>query len=145
MKKAIIWDLDGTILDTLDDLSNSVNYVLRAKGFSALDNQKIKMMLGNGIRSLMEKAVPDGLNNPDFEECFSMFKNHYKKHMDDNTAPYNGVVDLMKHLKTIGYKQAIVSNKIDSAVQKLVIKDVVEYNDKKIKTTKLVVSSHSNQ
>ncbi len=122
MKKAIIWDLDGTILDTLDDLSNSVNYVLRAKGFSALDNQKIKMMLGNGIRSLMEKAVPDGLNNPDFEECFSMFKNHYKKHMDDNTAPYNGVVDLMKHLKTIGYKQAIVSNKIDSAVQKLVEK-----------------------
>jgi len=59
MKKAIIWDLDGTILDTLDDLSNSVNYVLRAKGFSALDNQKIKMMLGNGISSLMEKAVPD--------------------------------------------------------------------------------------
>jgi len=51
-----------------------------------------------------------------------MFKNHYKKHMDDNTAPYNGVVDLMKHLKTIGYKQAIVSNKIDSAVQKLVEK-----------------------
>ena len=122
MKKAIIWDLDGTILNTLDDLSNSVNYVLKAKGFSLLDNEKIKMILGNGIRSLMEKAVPDGLNNPDFEECFSMFKNHYQKHMDDNTAPYNGIVDVMKYLKITGYKQAIVSNKIDYAVQKLVEK-----------------------
>ena len=122
MKKAVIWDLDGTILDTLKDLTDSVNYVLRVKKLPEQGIEEIKMMLGNGIRVLMEKAVPAGTNNPDFEECFSMFKDYYQKHMDDNTAPYNGVVSVMKSLKLNGYKQAIVSNKIDCAVQKLVEK-----------------------
>ena len=119
MKNTIIWDMDGTILNTLDDLKDSVNYALEACGFLPHNDEEIKQMLGNGIKVLMELATPNGLNNPKFDECFEIFKRRYSLHMNDKTRPYPQIAEVMQELKQKGYKQAIVSNKIDEAVQNL--------------------------
>ena len=119
MKNTIIWDMDGTILNTLEDLKDSVNYAVVSHGFKPYDLSEVKAMLGNGIKVLMELAVPDGLNNPRFDDCFRTFKEYYQLHMNDKTCPYEGIPEVMKQLKEKGWKQAIVSNKIDSAVRKL--------------------------
>ncbi len=119
MKNTIIWDMDGTILNTLDDLADSVNYALEACEIKPHSQDEIKAMLGNGIKVLMELAVPQGFNNPKFDKCFEIFKQHYQVHMNDKTKPYPEIPELMKILRQKGYKQAIVSNKIDVAVKKL--------------------------
>lgn len=119
MKNTIIWDMDGTILNTLDDLKDSVNYALETCGFAPHNDEEIKQMLGNGIKVLVELAVPNGLNNPKFDECFEIFKRRYQLHMNDKTRPYPQIAEVMQELKQKGYKQAIVSNKIDEAVQNL--------------------------
>ena len=71
---AIIWDLDGTLLNTLEDLRDAVNYALRAQGFPERTLEEIRCFVGNGVRKLMERAVPDGENNPKFQETFDIFK-----------------------------------------------------------------------
>lgn len=119
MKNAVIWDMDGTILNTLEDLKDSVNHAVVAYGFKPYGSNEIKAMLGNGIKVLMELAVPNGCNNPKFDACFETFKEYYQQHMNDKTKPYDGIQDVMRRLKDSGWKQAIVSNKIDLAVQKL--------------------------
>ena len=119
MKNTVIWDMDGTVLNTLEDLQNSVNYALVSYGFKPYKPQEIKAMLGNGIKVLMELAVPDGLNNPRFDDCFETFKEYYQQHMNDKTKPYDGIEKVMARLRQKGWKQAIVSNKIDNAVQEL--------------------------
>lgn len=120
MKNTIVWDMDGTILNTLEDLKDSVNFAVVSYGFKPYNQQEIRAMLGNGIKVLMELAVPNGYNNPKFDECFETFKQHYQLHMNDKTRPYDGIPEVMRKLKEKGYRQAVVSNKIDSAVQKLV-------------------------
>ena len=119
MKNTVIWDMDGTILNTLEDLKDSVNYAVVSHGFKPYNLQEIKAMLGNGIKVLMELAVPEGLNNPKFDDCFKTFQEYYQLHMNDKTRPYDGIPEVMEQLNRKGWKQAIVSNKIDSAVQKL--------------------------
>ncbi len=119
MKNTVIWDMDGTVLNTLEDLKDSVNYALVSHGFKPYNLQEIKAMLGNGVRVLMELAVPEGLNNPKFDDCLKTFQEYYQLHMNDKTRPYEGIPEVMKLLKEKGWKQAIVSNKMDSAVQKL--------------------------
>ena len=121
MKKysTVIFDLDGTLLDTLQDLTDSINYVFRKYSYPEKTVPQICSYVGNGIRSLVERALPDGLNTPRFEEIFADFMAHYEIHCNDKTAPYNGVVELLRKLKAKGYKMAIVSNKFDSAVKDL--------------------------
>lgn len=115
----IIFDLDGTLLDTLEDLTNSVNHALKHCQMPLRTIAEIKGFVGNGIRMLMIRAVPEGENNPRFEEAFAAFKEYYAVHCNDRTRAYDGVCELLEALKARGYALAIVSNKVDSAVQDL--------------------------
>ena len=116
----IIFDLDGTILDTLEDLKNSVNHALSSNNLPERSLAEVRSFVGNGIRLLMELSVPRGTDAAIVDKCFADFKEHYKKHSADNTKPYDGVVELLQDLKNKGYKLAVVSNKADFAVQTLV-------------------------
>lgn len=119
MKNTIIFDLDGTLLYTLEDLKNSTNYALEKYSMPKRTLDEIRTFVGNGIHLLIERAVPDGDKNPLFEDVFAAFKEHYSAHSLDCTRPYDGVIEMLKEVKRRGFKTAIVSNKIDSAVKEL--------------------------
>lgn len=118
-KTTVIFDLDGTLLDTLEDLADAVNYALRANHMPERTMDEVRRFVGNGVRLLMIRAVPGGEENPCFEDAFALFKSYYGAHCNDNTKPYDGVVGLLRVLKEKGYAVAIVSNKMDSAVKEL--------------------------
>ena len=115
----IIFDLDGTLLDTLEDLKNATNYALRVCNMPERTLKEVRQFVGNGVRNLMIRAVPDGESNPEFERAFAIFKEYYGLHCNDTTKAYDGIPQLLEELKNRGYALAIVSNKIDSAVQDL--------------------------
>lgn len=115
----VIFDLDGTLLDTLEDLTIAANYALNAFNMPAHTIDEIRQFVGNGVRKLMLRAVPQGEAHPDFEKVFAVFKDYYGKHCKDKTRAYEGIPELLQDLKRSGYALAIVSNKIDSAVQEL--------------------------
>ena len=117
--KAVIWDLDGTLLDTLEDLKNSVNYGLEGFGMPPITLEMTRRFVGNGVGRLIELAVPEGTDKETTEKVLARFKGHYEEHSLDATKPYEGVVDVLKALKGKGYKLAIVSNKIENAVGEL--------------------------
>lgn len=118
-KRLIIFDLDGTLLNTLEDLTDSLNAVLAAHGLPEHSKQAVKGFVGNGVRKLIERAVSGGENNPLFETVLDENKAYYREHMDIKTAPYPGVLRALKKLKTAGYITAIASNKYDAATQGL--------------------------
>ena len=120
MYKVYIFDLDGTLLDTLQDLANSVNYALRQHGMPEHSIDDIRRFVGNGVRLLMERAIPDGAQNPQFEDTFATFRQHYMQHSLDTTRPYDGIPELIHELKARGCKMAVVSNKMMAATQELV-------------------------
>lgn len=117
--KAIIFDLDGTLLDTLEDLKNAVNAALEHYKMPRRSLDEVRSFVGNGLRNLMIRAVPDGEENPKFEEALSFLKDYYAVHCKDNTGPYPGIMEMLDELKERGITMAIVSNKIDSAVKEL--------------------------
>ena len=114
-----IFDLDGTLLSTLNDLAASTNYALRWAGMPERSVEEIRMFVGNGVKLLMERAIPDGINNPKFEETYAKFREHYMEHNLDTTRPYDGIPELLRELKGRGKKLAIVSNKFYAATQEL--------------------------
>ena len=118
-KTTVVFDLDGTLLDTLQDLANAVNYALEKQGMPKRTLEEVRQFVGNGVRLLMIRAIPDGESNPRFEETFQLFKEYYGVHCNDNTKPYEGILELIETLKKKGYAVAIVSNKIDFAVKEL--------------------------
>ena len=120
MYKTFIFDLDGTLLDTLQDLADSVNYALRQHGMPEHSLDDIRRFVGNGVRLLMERAVPDGAQNPQFEATFATFRQYYMLHSLDTTRPYDGIPELIHELKTRGCRMAVVSNKMMAATQELV-------------------------
>lgn len=120
MYNVYIFDLDGTLLDTLQDLANSVNYALRQHGMPEHSIDDIRRFVGNGVRLLMERAVPDGARNPQFEAAFATFRQHYMQHSLDTTRPYDGIPELIHELKNRGCQMAVVSNKMMAATQELV-------------------------
>ena len=127
--KSIIWDLDGTLMDTLQDLSDAVNHALQQFNMPLLTIDEIRNYVGNGVRRLMILSVPDGEANPLFEEAFSSFKAYYMQHCKDHTCLYEGVAEMLKELKCRGYRMAVVSNKIQSGVDELYeeyFKDTIE-------------------
>jgi phosphoglycolate phosphatase len=115
----VIFDLDGTLLDTLGDLADAVNFALNKYDMPLKSEAQVKSYVGNGIRKLMIRAVPEGENNPLFEEVFRTFKEYYNEHCNDKTKAYDGIIELIRELKDRGYFLAIVSNKVDFAVQSL--------------------------
>lgn len=118
-KDTVIFDLDGTLLNTLDDLKNSVNYALESNGYPARTKEEIRQFVGNGMFLLIQRALPSGTDNPDFERILAEFKEHYAIHCNDLTKPYDGIMELLEFLRDKGVKTAIVSNKGDFAVKEL--------------------------
>ena len=116
MYKCVIFDLDGTLLDTLDDLWGSVNYALNEFGFPLRTKQEVRSFIGNGVVKLMQRSTPDGTDEKTNKECLDAFRAHYLNHMRDNTAPYEGIIELLEKLKKENIKTAVVSNKLHSAV-----------------------------
>lgn len=119
MKKAVIFDLDGTLLNTLDDLADSTNYALSKFGYPTRTIEEVRQFVGNGVAKLIERAIPEGENNSNFEKCLSIFKENYAQNMYNKTAPYNGIIEMLSNLKSKGIKIAVVSNKFDLAVKEL--------------------------
>ncbi|MCI7322876.1 MAG: HAD-IIIA family hydrolase [Lachnospiraceae bacterium] len=119
MEKAVIFDLDGTLLYTLEDLRNAVNYALDQWHMPLCTLEQVRQYVGNGVGKLMERAVPQGTENPDFEKAFASFKEYYGMHCLDNTRPYPDIMHLLEELKARGIRTAIVSNKLDAAVKEL--------------------------
>ena len=117
--KTYIFDLDGTLLSTLADLAASTNYALRTHHMPERSIDEVRRFVGNGVKKLMERAIPDGLNNPLFEDTFATFRQHYMQHNLDTTQPYPGIMQLLEQLKAEGKNIAVVSNKFYAATREL--------------------------
>lgn len=115
-----IFDLDGTLLNTLGDLTESCNYALRTYGMKERSIEEVRHFVGNGVRKLMERAVPDGLNNPHFEQAMETFRNYYMEHGLDTTEPYPGIEEMLDRLQQEGCRMAVVSNKFYDATLEMV-------------------------
>lgn len=116
---AILFDLDGTLLDTLEDLRDATNHVLRAYGCPERSLEEIRRFVGNGAKRLILQALPGREDDPDAEEVFHAFQAYYKDHCQIKTKPYNGIPEALEWLRAVGYPMAIVSNKPGSAVKPL--------------------------
>ncbi len=119
MYKTIVFDLDGTLLDTLDDLWGSVNGALTACGLPLRNREEVRAFVGNGIATLMDRAT-GAVSSAVKRQALAAFKAHYGEHCEDNTKPYEGVMELLQACRERGIKTAVVSNKADFATQKLV-------------------------
>lgn len=121
MKKydTVVFDLDGTLLDTIDDLSDSVNFALSEEGFACRTVSEVKSFVGNGIIKLIERSVPEGVSEEERLRTLEAFKRHYAANCENKTKPYVGILKLLDDLRSEGFKIAVVSNKIDSAVSVL--------------------------
>lgn len=114
--KAIIFDLDGTILDTLQDLANSLNYALRTAGYPERTLDEVRRFIGNGVKMLVHRGCPAGTSAEAEEVVFNHFLPHYDAHCKDLTGPYAGITELLDALSERGIRRAVVSNKIEPAV-----------------------------
>ncbi len=117
--KTLIFDLDGTLLDTIRDLSSAVNHALSAHSYPTHPLSAYFAMVGNGVASLVARALPGGESNPDYKAVFATFRTYYTAHKEDKTAPYDGVPEMLRRLQAAGCAMAIVSNKFDPAVKAL--------------------------
>ncbi len=117
--EAVIFDLDGTLLNTLEDLRDSVNYGLAQYGMPQRSLEEIRHFVGNGVQRLIELAVPSGTELQLQEKIFESFRSHYKVHCNDKTRLYPGIEELLAELKRRGFLMAIVSNKLQEGVDAL--------------------------
>lgn len=117
--KTAIFDLDGTILDTIDDLANTMNYVLKSNGYPCLSRDQVQERVGNGILKLIIRSLPEEVSEQRQQELLSEFKAFYSLHCADQTRPYEGISELLQMLKEKGIRLAVVSNKADFAVKEL--------------------------
>ncbi len=119
MYKLAVFDMDGTILDTLEDLKDSTNFALEKCGYPTRSYDEVRRFVGNGIRKLIERAVPEGLTVEQIDRVHEVFTEHYKVHCADKTKAYDGIKPLLEKLRAGGVKTAVVSNKADYGVQEL--------------------------
>ena len=119
MYKTYIFDLDGTLLNTLGDLAASTNYALRQYGMPEHTIDDVRRFVGNGVGKLIERAIPEGVANPQYEDVLATFRKHYMLHSLDTTAPYPGIESLLHSLRSHGCNVAVVSNKFYNATVEL--------------------------
>lgn len=122
MIKAIIFDMDGTILNTIEDITDSINYAFKQKNYGLNTEHEVKMAVGSGAFQLVEMLAPKNLGKAEVRNLYNVFQDHYDKNKDNKTAPYKGILLLLKTLKKQGYKLAVVSNKYEFLVNELNIK-----------------------
>lgn len=120
MKHAVIFDLDGTLLNTLGDLRAATNHALEVRGLPPHSMEEIRQFIGNGIRLLIRRAMPEGTPEAEIDAALDDFKAYYAAHIHDRTVPYDGISQLLTALRKRGIKVAVLSNKIDSASQQLI-------------------------
>lgn len=125
----IVFDMDGTVLNTLEDLTVSMNYVLDRFNMPGHRLEEYRLFFGNGVKEALRLSLPEGASADIIDEMMVVFKEHYDAHCLDRTRPYDGIVDVMRQLKEKGYRLAIVSNKIDSAVKELNDRFFADYVD----------------
>ncbi len=116
---AVLFDLDGTLLNTLDDLTDALNHTLRLFGHPPRTAEEVRAFVGNGVRKLVERALPGGAASPDMEAALAEYKRYYTAHCNLRTHPYDGVLEALTALREAGVRLAIVSNKNEEAVQAL--------------------------
>ena len=116
---AIIWDLDGTLLDTLEDLADATNAAMDRFGFPRRTLEEVRRFVGNGAKRLLIQAVPAGSSDEKVEQVLAWFQSYYAGHCRIKTRPYAGVLEALEALRALGYPMAVVSNKPDSAVKPL--------------------------
>lgn len=119
MYNTIIFDLDLTLLDTLDDLCATMNYVLRSNGFKERTKEEINSFIGNGIKMLIKRAMPSDVSNEIYLKGIEQFRKYYSEHLMDYTKIYDGIIDVLKVLKKDGFKLCVASNKDYYAVKML--------------------------
>lgn len=115
--KAVIFDMDGTILNTIEDLADALNFALKTNKFPKRSLLEVKSFVGNGIRTLIKRSVPDEINDDEVKQLNADFTEYYSVHCADKTKPYEGILELISKLKKEGLKTAVISNKADYAVQ----------------------------
>lgn len=115
----IIFDLDGTLLNTLDDLCDSLNEILLQEGYMTRTLDDVRRFIGNGVRRLVELSLPNECSDDEINRITSLFQQQYKNNMQNKTRPYDGIMELLSDLKSNSYKSAIVSNKFDTATKAL--------------------------
>ena len=119
--KAVLFDLDGTLTNTLDDLADAANYMLRHYGYPVHETEKYKYMVGNGMRKLMERCLPeDKRDKSDVDNALSVFMEYYNIHSLDKTAPYDGILPLLDELRARNIKTAVVTNKAETAAKAII-------------------------
>ena len=117
--RAVVFDLDGTLLNTLEDLANATNWALQHNGLPERTIDEVRRFVGNGVRRLIERAVPADTEAALLEQVFADFKTYYVSHCQDCTCLYDGIPEMLEQLKAGGYKMAIVSNKLQAGVDEL--------------------------
>ena len=119
MYKLVIFDLDGTLLDTLEDLADSANLMLKTKGYPERSVEEIRQFVGHGMRNLVERCLPCKVSDEIFQSCYDFFRITFGKNMQNKTKPYDGIINVLEKLQDMGVKSVVVSNKNDDAVKKL--------------------------
>jgi phosphoglycolate phosphatase len=115
----VIFDLDGTLLDTLDDLTQAINHALGLQGFPSRSREEVRHLIGNGIASTMRRAVPEGSDDNVFRQALSDFRDYYLSHVNVHTRPYDGIPGLLDGMGRAGIRAAVNSNKVDCATRAL--------------------------
>lgn len=115
-----IFDLDGTLLNTLGDLADAVNAAIVPRGLVPATEEQVRQRVGNGIRNLIRLSLPEGTPDADIDDCLAVFRAYYNEHMMNRTVPYDGIADVLRALKAAGMRIAVLSNKYDPASKALV-------------------------
>jgi 2-phosphoglycolate phosphatase len=119
LKEAVIFDLDGTLLNTLEDLRGAVNAALALRKLPPRTTEEVRAFIGNGVRNLMKRALPQGTSEEEIDAALADFKSHYAQHLCEKTVPYEGIAEMLDVLKQRGIKLAVLSNKLDAATKQL--------------------------
>lgn len=119
MYKCVIFDLDGTLLDTLEDLADSVNEMLRKFSCPERSLEEVRQFLGNGMKKLVERSVPESFDGSKIKAAYEFFREAYRENMRNKTRPYNGIAECLEELSLLGIRTAVTSNKNDDAVKNL--------------------------